>query len=315
LRIFFGYIVISFSALLAAQASASCGSAFCMLNTNWSAQGVWAEAGARLDVRYETIDQNQLLQGKKSADATEENHREQNTLNKNLQTTMDYAFNETYGITINVPLVSREHTHFQVDAALHEKEVWSFSNLGDVRVIGRIQLSPLTSLHDAYGINFGVKLPTGDYQVANSNGETAERSLQPGTGTTDAIVGAYFRQQLPNMNAQWFTQVSFVSPMNKRDEFKTGKQFTADIGYLYKATKVLHVMAQVNYSHKGRDEGVQAEPENSGGTALFFSPGLSYAFKGSIQVYSFLHHRLSQEVNGEQLSAKNSFVVGMSTRF
>src|SRR5438270_604567 len=36
-------------------AAASCGSAFCTINTSWDAHGAWLEPGARLDLRYEYI--------------------------------------------------------------------------------------------------------------------------------------------------------------------------------------------------------------------------------------------------------------------
>lgn len=289
-----------------------------MLNTNWSAQGVWTEPGARLDFRYEYIDQDSLLTGKVSADAEDEDHQEQNTLNQNLQVTFDYAFDDTFGISVGLPFVAREHTHWHRDTAdttEPEKEVWNFSEIGDVRVVGRMQLSSSASLHDAYGITAGLKLPTGDYKVTNHEGELAERSLQPGTGTTDAIVGGYYLHKMQGINAQWFSQISLMSALDKRDDFQSGNQMTFDMGYRQSLSSQLNAMLQFNYSHKRRDSGIQAEPENSGGESSFMSPGVSYSWSKTTQLYSFVHHRLSQRVNGEQLSAKNSFVVGMSTIF
>jgi hypothetical protein len=315
------YILLSSLLLLSAQTYASCGSAFCMLNTNWSAQGVWTEPGARLDLRYETIAQDELRSGTYKATAgeiAEMDHREIRTQNNNLQATFDYAFTETYGITINAPLTSRTHTHLHVnldDATNTEREQWDFTNLGDVRVIGRIQLSAATNLHEAYGINLGVKLPTGAYDIANAEGELAERSLQAGTGTTDAIAGAYYRTFLPELNSQIFTQLLLVKPLNKRDEFQAGQQLAWDIGYLYRANKRVNIMAQINYVIKNRDSGAQAEPEESGSKTVSLSPGVSVALSKSTQVYAFVHHRLYQDINGVQLSNKNSFVVGVSTRF
>ena len=32
--------------------------------------------------------------------------------------------------------------------------------------------------------------------------------LQPGTGTTDALLGAYYREALGNLNASWFVQAN-----------------------------------------------------------------------------------------------------------
>lgn len=314
----------SLSALLLAfvpLAEASCGSAFCTLNTNWSAQGVWTEPGARLDLRYEYIDQDELRSGSGAASADEiadMHHREQYTQNRNLQTTFDYAFDERYGLSINAPLIARDHLHYHldhVDPSALEAERWEFTQLGDLRVIGRMQLSPSSAIHAAYGINLGLKLPTGEFTVANGAGEQAERSLQPGTGTTDAIIGGYYHQQLPEHHSQWFAQFQLQKPLNARADFKAGEQWGADIGYLYPVTQALKLVAQLNYSHKGRDSGTQAEPEESGGKVLSLSPGVTYALNHSLQLYGFVHHRLYQYANGVQLSGSNSVVVGISTRF
>lgn len=317
----FRFSLVATIMLMSSHSHASCGSAFCMLNTNWSAQGVWMEPGARLDLRYEYVDQDELRSGTHSATADEiadMDHREISTINNNLQAAFEYAFNDTYGISISAPLFSRKHTHLHVnpdDASDTEKEQWDFTKLGDVRVIGRMQLSSATNLHEAFGINLGVKLPTGDYQVANDEGELAERSMQPGTGTTDAIVGVYYHQQLPSMKSQWFTQLQAVKPLNKRDEYQAGNQISWDLGYRYGLTQNTNLMAQLNYVVKGRDSGEQAEPEESGTKTLSFSPGLSFTFNKTTQLYTFLHHRLYQNANGVQLSSKDSIVVGLSTRF
>ena len=38
--------------------------------------------------------------------------------------------------------------------------------------------------HSVWGLNFGLKLPTGKFDERNGEGELAERTLQPGSGTT-----------------------------------------------------------------------------------------------------------------------------------
>lgn len=70
----------------------------------------------------------------------------------------------------------------------------------------------------------GLKLPTGKTDVTNDEGEVAERSRQPGTGTTDLIIGAYFRQAIGTWNASWFTQLGWQAPLNSSDGYKPGQQ-------------------------------------------------------------------------------------------
>ncbi len=54
--------------------------------------------------------------------------------------------------------------------------------------------------------SFDLKLPTSKFDVANSDGDLAERSLQLGSGTTDVILGGYFRQVSAVAQSSWFVQ-------------------------------------------------------------------------------------------------------------
>jgi hypothetical protein len=74
-------------------------------------------------------------------------------------------------------------------------------------------------------------------------------------------------------------------------------------------------MIQLNALYKDRDEGSEAEPEDSGGKFLFASPGLSYVIARNLQLYGFVQLPLYQYVNGVQLTADWAAVVGISSRF
>src|SRR5207253_631612 len=115
-------------ASIVTEANGSCGAAFCLINTDWSAQGALVEVGALGDVRVE---------------------------------------------------------------ARHE----IFASRDDP---SRIRSA---------GMIVGVKLPTGKFDVRNADGEEAERTLQPGTGTTDLILGAYWYSGNPLADTSWFARV------------------------------------------------------------------------------------------------------------
>ena len=196
-------------------------------------------------------------------------------------------------------------------------ESWKFRELGDVRVVGRYQLTFIgnPTQPSTAGITFGVKLPTGRTNVANANGELAERTLQPGSGTTDAIIGAYYHQKLPQWDSTWFAQFQYQHALNSHNDFKPGSQFGVDAGFRYSVTDKLGALVQVNALVKQRDSGAQAEPEDSGGRYVSISPGLSYAVTETLQIYGFFQKPVYQHVNGGQLTADKAFVVGLSTRF
>jgi hypothetical protein len=309
----------AFALGVAADAAASCGTAFCMVNTSWNVQGVWTEPGARLDLRFEYIDQDQPRAGSREVRVGDipKHHDEVRTVNRNWLATYDYAFNEAWGVSATLPVLDRSHAHIHNHHGAQIHDRWNFTEPGDMRVLGRRQWrgeSLEAQRLDFYGANFGLKLPTGKQDVENDDGVLAERTLQPGTGTTDLLLGGYFRRMLGS-GYSWFVDALVQQPLNTHDDFRPGARISLDAGYRREMTEKLGLMLQLNYLHRRRDKGTEAETADSGGDALFASPGLSYALTSGLQAYGFLQLPLYQYVNGVQLTADWALVAGVSARF
>jgi predicted porin len=313
-------LALAVAAASAGPAAASCGSAFCLVNTNWSVQGVWNEPGWRLDLRYEHIDQDQPRAGTRRVGVGEvpAHHDEVRTRNNNVLATLDYGITPDWGVSVIVPYVDREHTHIHNHHGEQIPERWSFHDLGDARVQGRWQavLDATDTERAAFaGATFGLKLPTSRIDVANPEGEVAERSLQPGTGTTDLLLGAYYRQAIPARQASWFVQWQGQFALDAHAGFRAGNQMGLDYGWRYDATDALGLMLQANYRYKARDSGPEAEPQDSGGQFLTLAPGVSYALSPAMQVYAYVQVPLWQRVNGVQLTSDWSATAGLSVQF
>jgi hypothetical protein len=303
------------------QAAASCGSAFCSVNTSWDAHGAWFEPGARFDLRYEYIRQDQPRTGTRDLAVGEirHHHDEVLTVNRNLIGALDYTFTPDWAVNVLLPMVDREHQHIHNHGGGQIEESWSFTEPGDARVLFRRRLGTWEN-QEAHtvgtgGVNFGLKLPTGKTDVANADGDLAERTLQPGTGTTDLLLGGYYSMDLPDKDWSWFVQGLAQLPVNTHDDYKPGNRITLDAGVRRALGDRVALMLQANYLFKGHDHGLQAEPEDSGGKFLFFSPGLSYAFNREFQAYGFVQLPLYQDVRGVQLVADYAVTVGFSVRF
>lgn len=298
------------------QASASCGSAFCTVNTNWNAQLPLTESGTRVDLRFEYIDQNRPRHGNRdvAVGAIPRHHDEVQTINRNAMLTIDHNFDANWGFTTTVPLVNRDHEHIHNHRGAKLLETWNFTQPGDVRVLGRYQI-PGNHPANVYGVMAGLKLPTGDYRVRNREGDLAERTLQPGTGTTDAILAAFWNDTLPIPDSGWFTQVLGQAPLARRDGFRPGYQLHFDIGYTYNPLPDLALMLQLNTVRKGPDSGPEAEREDSGSWTVSLSPGASYAVTPSTNLYGFVQVPIYRYVSGVQLTASWAALAGISTRF
>ncbi|MGZ5035197.1 MAG: transporter [Usitatibacter sp.] len=308
-------------ALAAHDALASCGSAFCVVNTDWSAQGAWLEPGARFDLRYEAIDLDQPRAGTSNVAVGEipRDHDEIETRNRNFVAGVDWSLAPDWGLSLSIPYVDREHrhNHHNEDGTV-ELETWSFREPGDARVQARYQFFDSAADPAAprsAGLTFGVKLPTGRHDVANGAGEVAERTLQPGTGTTDLLLGAYWHGAAPLADLSWFARAQAQLPVSERDGYKPGRQLLVDAGVRYAIARDVGVMLQMNYLAKGRDSGAQAEPEDSGQRVLFVSPGISWNVAKTAQAYAFVQLPVYQAVNGVQLTASWSALAGVSWRF
>ena len=302
------------------DAHASCGAAFCLVNTDWAAQGNFTDTGLRLDLHYETIDLDQPRSGIDRVGVGEvpRHHDEVETKNRNAVAALDWNFAPDWGVAFSLPYVDRDHRHLHNHQGAKLAETWSFRALGDARVQARYVdslVSDDATRMRTWGVTFGAKLPTGKYDVRNGEGEEAERSLQPGTGTTDALLGVFLNGAAPQTPWSWFTRASLVLPMNSRAGYEPGRQLQLDTGVRYAATTAIGAMLQVNANFKGRDGGANAEPEDSGQRQVFLSPGASWNLTRDAQLYAFVQVPVYQAVNGVQLTAGWSALAGVSFRF
>ena len=306
-------------ALLAPAAHASCGTAFCSLSSDWGALSGAPEEGSSFDLRYEYIKQDQPRAGSRRVGVGEirGHHDEVRTDNRNLIATYRHTWASGWGVTVTAPVVDREHVHIHNHRGAQLLETWDFREFGDARVLGRYQ-QMLPGADDAPrsgALVLGLKLPTGRTNIANDAGQVAERSLQPGSGTTDIVLGGAFHQVLGPSGASWFAQAQLQEPLNSHHDYKPGTQFSVDLGYSRPVTGAFSAMLQLNLLHKGRDSGAEAEPENSGGRFVYLSPGVSFSATDAVRLYAFYQLPVYQYVNGVQLTADRGLVVGVSARF
>jgi hypothetical protein len=309
-------LAAALATLVPSLALASCGASFCAVNTNWTTESALAEAGNAFDVRYEYMLQDQPMTGSRKlyVGEVEAHHDEVSTRNRNLVFSYSHNFGNRYGVTVSAAAGQREHFHVHNHHGAKINDSWKFTELNDVRVIGRYQLdTAVNPLKPASaGITFGLKLPTGKYDVDNALGGVAERSMQPGSGTTDLLVGGYYHQKLSESGVSWFAQGQYQHALDSRAHYKPGAQLGLDLGVRKGLAGGVGLVGQLNYVHKGADSGSEGEPDSSGGRFLYASPGLTYALPGALQLYAFYQAPLHRHVRGVQLTANHALVVGLS---
>lgn len=321
-------------AAFATTANASCGSAFCSVDTHWDTQGLASDEGLRVNLRYSYAKADVFRAGSSKvnpeapsgSDAEIEDKR---TINQLLDIDAEYTINSRWNVALGVPVVMRDHTH-TLDSSISGPftQQAKFDSLGDVRVVGKYKFD-LGSMTSGGGIRFGLKLPTGAINKTMTPPDPAdpsvpyplERSAQPGSGSTDAILGAYYFRTLPDADWGWFASGQAQSAIDTRDNYRPGDQLNLDLGVHYAITPSLAALLQLNAQHRARDTGNNANPA-SGGYSWNLSPGLSYAITPQTQIYGFVQIALKQYANPDpaepgsgQLTAPWSAAVGITRTF
>jgi hypothetical protein len=71
---------------------------------------------------------------------------------------------------------------------------------------------------------------------------------------------------------------------------------------------------QLNFRLRGKDDvgNTDEDPDNTGGTWLYLSPGARVALDHRSSLYGLVQVPLVQDVNGIQLVAKSNLYVGIS---
>jgi hypothetical protein len=315
---------IIFASLLSAGAlsttpALACSSCGCTLTTDWAAQGFGSvNPGLAIDLRLDYLNQTELRSGthaldRGSLEVPNDREIQQRTRNINYSVFLDYTANANWGVNLQAPYFDRYHTTIAPgDTDISTSHTKS---LGDVRVVGRYQgFSPDHSL----GMQFGVKLPTGSihntFISGPQTGQLLDRGLQPGTGTTDLLLGAYNFGAL-NRDWDYFVQGLVQLPMNYKEDFKPGNGLNVNFGVQYAGFEHWTPRLQINARIEDRDKGAQADIENSGATLVYLSPGAYVHLTHKTHAYAFVQLPIYQRVNGFQIEPKYTASVGVRFQF
>ena len=308
--------------IFSARSHASCGAASCPINNYHYLKAGWVG----LNIVHEYIDQNQIYVGssKSFVGAIPEEHDEVHTLNERNVLQAQFGLIDNLGVKIDVPFIHREHSHIHHYVSGSEFESWDFSGLGDVALTGSYELM---FNDDASAFTFlgGVKFPTGVTDAKNGSGEEAEVTIQPGTGSTDEVIGLHYRQTLasvPTFSGQYSAlplNAGLIYQTNGKgtNDYRVGNILLAHIATGYQFEKRASLLLQVNGKFQGyADVGLTDEPrENTGGTWIFLSPGLDLHLSDAFAGTAYVQFPLYQNVHGIQQTASFNLLFSIGYSF
>jgi hypothetical protein len=220
-----------------------------------------------------------------------------------------YFWNSDWGVELQVPTASRIFGHTSDDGSSVVNNNWY--TLGDMRLIG-YYTGLLKNMNT--GIQFGLKLPTGTWNVSG-----VDRDNQIGTGSTDLLLGYYTHHHfVPGSNLNWFAQSMFDLPMATQARYRPGVEFDSALGVYVDGLHIrkvqLQPIAQLLVSNRASDSGSNSDPQNSGYQRVLLSPGFQIDIH-PIRIYADAEMPVFNDVVGQQLISQVMVKVNVSYMF
>jgi hypothetical protein len=322
---------VALSALACGESAHACATCGCTLSKDWLGPQLGSVSGWAVGVSYDYLNQNQMRAGRTDIGQAQAeailnppgqtgNEVELQTLSRVTTFSLDYNTAD-WGISVTVPFVNRYHTTLQ-DGTQAGYNFNQFNALGDARVLVKIGLSAMGLAADASsGVIAGVKLPTSvtDEPFNGPAGGTVDPSLQPGTGSTDLLLGGFYSGGWDKLG--WFAQGLWQHAIASQAGYTPGDAITLNAGLRYADMgQAVVPLFQVNYVHRNIDRGnlVNIMWDGSpltGGDLLYLAPGVSARLGAGFSAYGYVQFPVYQDVNGVQLTPKEIYSVGIRKTF
>jgi hypothetical protein len=278
-------------------------------------------SGCMVFVDYDYQDQNQNWNGFGKAPAADNGDKGIRT--HFLDLGAQYMFNRSWGVQAQLPY---DYRYFTTTGGKTGNDIVSLNwgALGDVRLKG---IYTGFSEDQSIGLTFGVKLPTGNF-THNDQYQDVDRDSEIGTGSTDILLGGFFRHRLTSDNSwSWFAQTELDVPVLTQDQYRPGVELDSAIGIHYNELSFHGIritpVAQALVSERSADSGAQATggalDDPAGGVAsgyqrLLLSPGIEFSYH-NVRLYTDVKIPVFQHFTGDQLAAPALFQTVLSVMF
>ncbi len=272
--------------------------------------------GGAVYFEWDRSDQNRNWSGTSKAPA--DNNTDKRILTDWYVVGLNYMLNRNWGVAVRLPFANRAFTTDTSPTSTPDIQTFRVSTIGDIELTG---MYTGFSKDMSKGLIFGVKLPTGNYTA-----DGFDRDTQVGTGSTDLILGGFWRGMITGDNAwQYFSQIKYVQPLLTSSTFnpdlgvmadyRPGASIDSAAGITY--NNWYHVgpfdkvapLLQVIVSHRNHDSGLASNPGDTGYDRVFISPGIDITKvideqnNRTFKLYGDIEIPVYQHTNGNQLVA------------
>jgi hypothetical protein len=186
---------------------------------------------------------------------------------------MGYGVTDNLSLTLQLPFVQRETRQVENGdfVGQHERS----SGQGDVIAYGKYRF--YNKLFGAAAI-FGINAPTGRTSETDKHGERFEPEEQPGTGSTDFMFGMAINKAFGRFTVDGSVLYQLKGSGTQDYEFGDIVRTNIEGAYTIKERGEypgVELLAGINAQFAEKDHQNSEEIRDTGGTTIFFSPGLS----------------------------------------
>jgi hypothetical protein len=188
------------------------------------------------------------------------------------------------------------------------------AGVGDVTAMVKYRLNTALGRQPIFAVGGGVKLATGISDVRDQMGDLIPLMMQPGTGTTDPMLGAWASLKAAPWGYHGGVMYEFGGT-NADQHLHHGNAIMSNWTAYYTATKRLAVLTEYNYSYMIRDNVAGVSQVNTGGTTMDLTPGVQYQLLATTDLLAAYQFPIDTHLNGTQMKPAASLILGVRQVF
>jgi len=208
-----------------------------------------------------------------------------------------YEWTENFMTTIDLPYVRRGSLDIHDHATLGNEYI--SEGWGDAAVTAAYDVWKESS--QKASVIAGVKLPTGETQELNPQGERFEAELQPGTGSDDYLFGGVYRRTFENFDVTANAIYTFKTEGDQNYEFGDVFSTTLFVDYIPAQDSVFKNVRPgliLSFKDEAKHQEDGAKISDSGGTTVFLGPEISVVAHDNVDLFANVQWPVYQELGG-----------------
>ena len=249
----------------------------------------------------------------------------------NTSISASYGVTGNFTISARLPYIKRENIREgELEGGFPEAHTHGDSSgLGDLILAGQYRISK--SAGTDISIHAGIKLPTGETNEKDIEGERFETEFQPGSGSKDLLIGASISHQSGKFG--YHANILFNKTSEGSQSTEIGDSLSYNVALTYKLNGHDHtshdhsqnngadntsiqwdLMLELNGESRRRNKISSASETHSGGNVMLLSPGIRIS-SGNISGFLSYGIPVVENQNGKQADIDKRLIAGLSVAF